>query len=430
LTKKEIQLDDANHFMSGHNVELLTIVEQAEMCKTLQTRLKLTRQEIADVMGLTRRQVETRLVEFKNFAAKGLLPTGTFPVYTEDPQGELLKDEVERITRLEINRDTKIVAQQEIFEERLTQAIGKYVHEPRDTKHIDTMYRELKKARPKSKRTEEVAVALQSDSHFGLVNSHFNDEIAKAANDRFIRKVIRLTELHRSEVPVKTIHYVLNGDNIQGSGANFPNQRWSTDQTAVDQMEMFIGIAVENIENLLLCFDNVVVDGMPGNHGYIASKKTNGEPDHANFETIAHRTLRWIFRNNKRVSFNLTDEWYQVVDIGGRQTLITHGHSIPGAGSLDGILATFRRLQSILPYYDDVLLGHFHRTERLAMSRVFGSTAERTLRMGGTMVLGDEFSEKMGASHTNEFWMYFNASGKTTAEYVIPLYEDTNGQSQ
>jgi hypothetical protein len=401
-----------------------SIEAQAEAAMILKTSLKLTRSEIGAVLDLSHRQVMSRLHRYKYYVASKSIPTAelNWDYHGNSPKAALVEDEQERLEKNAMNRESSAILRADVFEDRLAGAMALHLPTTQTLKGIDTLHKEYAAKRTKAKGHEEVAMATISDAHFGLVNEYFNVEMAKAALKLYLRKVIRLTDLHRFQCPVKTIHVNLLGDNIQGSGANFPNQRWTTLLSAVDQCEVFTEVAVEFIQELLVEFDNVVVNCQYGNHGYLAPKSSNSEPDHANYETLIHRSLAWAFRSNKRVQFNIGKEWFQSVTVFDQRFLLTHGHAVKGAGSLDGIVSVLRKWADILPQFHHVILGHFHRLNRLALPRVFGTNMQRTCYMNGTAVMGDDFIQQFGSAHTNEYWFKFVGPGRVTAEYAVSLY--------
>lgn len=399
---------------------------QAEFCHALQSKFKLTRAQIANVTDLTERQVKTRLKQYRKFVATGEIPSVEYaevkPSDSTAALDDLIDEELSKEEQSVANSEGTFLVRKRMIEDAIAEAAARCMPSSHDLKAVEKLWRSAR-TRP-SKRRVETAVALKSDWHVGLENNHYNDKVAIEVNDRFIRKTLRLTELHRTQCEVRKIVYILAGDNIQGSSANFPAQRWTVRLTAADQTEIYIGTEVKNIETLLVDYDEVEVVAMPGNHGNIYPKKTSVEPAHANFETMAHRALRWAFRNEPRVKFILTDEWYNVIDIDSYKLLVTHGHHISGGGSLDGIRASFRKLQDILPYFDAFAVGHFHQFARLTMPQSFNSHRPRAGFMNGTAILGDTHSDQFGSAHSNQWWNFFVHDGSLTAEYPVNLYVD------
>lgn len=418
-TKKELALRDARDLFASPPTDTAA---QAEAAKLMQERFRLTRAEIGNVLGITTRQVLTRLAEYKNYAAKGLIPTGNIPLgLLEEPAEEVKEDFLESQSRTEINRETKELVKIDVVLDRIAEKVAGTLPSKNELRRIDEAFRLAKKQRRRIKGDEEGVSATVSDWHLGLVNEYYNLDTARDILNRFVGKIIRLTDLHRMQCPVRRVYLNLIGDNIQGSYANFSSQRWTTTLASVDQTQMLVEAMVGVIENLLVEFDEVEVSGCHGNHGYILPGKTTTEPDQANYETIAHRTLQWAFRHNKRVKFNLLEgRWYQIVNMYGYRLAMLHGHTIPGAGSFDGIQSAVRKLN--MPDYDGMIMGHFHRAGRIPLPMFFGSRVPRTLYLNGTAIIGDDHSERFGSAHTQEWWIKFLGNGRVTAEYPVPLY--------
>jgi hypothetical protein len=269
---------------------------------------------------------------------------------------------------------------------------------------------------------EEIAIASVADLHYHLVNNTYDIELANAVVERYVNKIIQLTELHRTQCPVNKLVLLLLGDLIQGSSGNFPAQRWTTMETALDQSFALAKLLVEVIEKLLVAFDEIEVDTVFGNHGQLFPKKTSVEPEHANAELVVYRYLTFAFRNEPRVKFKVTTEWYQIVEHGGMRIFLTHGHAIPGAGSIESIIGAFRRWQDILPSFDCAFIGHFHRLALLSLPRPFGNPKPRYIFMNGSPVLDDDFSDRLGSGHSPAWWLTFAGGGRTTASYPVELY--------
>lgn len=425
-TAAEQKIEFAQQWLDGVYALTLGYPGQAELCYNLQQKFKLTRAQIATVTDLTLRQVQTRLKQYRKFAASGDIPSAEYlatglSTTAVSPYEDLVDEEYEKEEQSSATRDANFIVRHRMFEDAVAEKVAPLIAPIKaDLKAVEALW---KSARNKSKRQDaEIAVACKSDWHYGLENNLYDEKIAGEVNDRFVKKILRLTDLHRTQCPVRQLYYVLNGDNIQGSSANFPSQRWTVRMTAADQTEGYVATEIKNIETFLIDYDEVIVVCQEGNHGAIYPRKTSLEPDHANFETMAHRALRWAFRDCKRVKFLLPDEWYQVVDIDGYKLLTTHGHHISGAGSMDGIVSSFRKLQDILPYFDAFIVGHFHRSARLTMPQSYGSRKPRTGYMSGTAILGDTHSERFGAAHSNQWWVFFTGGGRVTAEYLVDLY--------
>jgi len=424
---KEQRIADANdalkYVLAGLNGDL-SPDHETELCYVLKTRFLLSRRDISVVTRLSEARVKTRLAQYKMLVAKGSIPTGVFDTLEGyEPLDEVRGEEVERQAQSLARKEGNLLLQADVWEERLVERIATHLPTDHDLSYIQLLWQEAKKCGERyttQRNDEEVAMATQSDLHYCAETRNFNFKVARQANDTFMRKVIALTEIQRKNFHVPTLHYNGLGDSIQGT-ANYDNQRWDVDRAAIDQAEAATELHVSNIELGLVNYDEVFVNLMPGNHGKIQPKSP--DPHHQNWETVIGRSLKWAFRDNPRVHFNITDEWYQVVEVLGNRFLLTHGHSIPGGGSLDGITNALRKWADILPPFDYAIMGHFHRLARLPLPKAHGSNKHRTLYLNGTAVLGDTFIEQYGASHTNLWWLLFVNPRRITAEYAVELYD-------
>ena len=419
---KQVLAEEAQIRFQDVQFKSLDLPEQSEVAHILKNRYKFTRQQIADFMGLTHRTVMTRLHTYKLYAAEGRIPSGHFAegAGEEAPLQSVLLDEVERQNRSAATKLSNIFLRGDILEQRLIAAMAPQLPTPADIKAVEALYKSAKRSKFKTNpKSEEMAMATISDLHLGLDTAQHPYKKAIEANDNYVRRVIKLTDLHRANFRVKTIHLNLLGDLIQGSSANYPSQRWDTTIPAAIQIERATEVYVRTIETFLIDFDEVIVNCSPGNHGNLAKDQT----DPGNWETIMHRSLRWAFRDNKRVKFNIEeDDFFQVVDVMGVKFLLMHGHALKG-GAFEQLITSFRKYADILPAFRYAIIGHFHRFARLPLPRQHGSTAERTLYLNGTAAERDDHIEKSGGSPTPLYWLFFVEPKGITSEAAVRLYE-------
>jgi len=431
MSAREQRVSDAYKFIEGANFD--SFAAQCELVKYLQDEYKLTRNEIAIVTGYTKRQVKTRLSSgLLSCVTQGQVPSNEFNSFISNRNGtstivdEFVADELNKRENSELGSKARRLFNQSLFVDRLAEAIARQLPTQGAIDRVNDLwahyrepFKELQDELP-----QQIAMITQSDSHFFQVSESFNTSIAMQANALFFDRVFDRTSRQRSSYRIETLHMNLLGDNMQGT-ANYDNQRWDTDRCAIDQAEALTAIYVDNIFRALLHFETIVVNGMPGNHGKIVSKST--DPDHSNWETVVLRSIRWAFRNEPRVTFNLTDDWYQVIDAMGQKFLLTHGHALHGAGSYENIIGTIRKWQDTLEYFDYVVLGHFHRLAKIPLTRNKTNPKHRFVFVNGCYPTEDSFIEKFGASHTNLQWLFFVGEHGITDAIDIELYGATNG---
>ncbi len=418
LSKKQQSLDSARDLFVNPPTD---IVEQAEAAKYLKDTLSLTRPEIALTLGITDRQVKTRLVEWKNYVLKGQIPTGMLPLGNAIPMEEVIFDVESKALETKLNKESTLIAKEDIFLTKLTTAIAPYLPTKHDLTAVEKLYREAFSGPRTHKEEEEEAVATMSDLHLYLTEKDHTVATGLQANDNFMKKVLRLTELQRSHCRVDTINLNVIGDMTQGT-ANFSNQRWTVDRPACDQAEGFTEVLVKDINLLLVNYGKVKVNVRNGNHGYIVPGKTSPDPAHSNWDTVIGRSIKWAFKDHPRVEINLSEDWYTIVEVMGTKILLTHGHDISGGGNFDQLIRTVNKWQAILPEFSICIMGHFHRIACLPLPREHGSTKPRTLYTNGTAVISDSFLQRMGGSPTSQWWLMFFGKRGLTNEYRVDLY--------
>ena len=111
---------------------------------------------------------------------------------------------------------------------------------------------------------------------------------------------------------------------------------------------------------------------------------------------------QWIgvfLRDHDNIDIEIPKSFSHVFDVAGRKILIMHGDSIAGGGSQTSIKRAVSNLREVMQYnsvvvtddsfgaaeyFDDVLIGHFHRVDEMDIGT--GS-----LHICGTTKGGDEF---------------------------------------
>lgn len=409
-----------------------TFEGQCEAAKYIQDKHKLGRADIALILELSERQVKTRLSSgLLNCVAKGLIPSVEFESktgFSSKAAIEVLKDEDAKSENLKLGSEARNVLKMSHFSDKLLAAIGSQLPSEEMLERLKLYAASFKTFRVNNEnRPTKIAMATMSDAHFFQVSGTFNPEVAQKANFMYFHQVFERTRLARMHSNIDTIHLNLLGDNMQGT-ANYDNQRWDADRPSIDQAEWLTKIYVGNVIACLQHFDHVVINGMPGNHGKITKNST--DPDYSNWETVVLRSLQWAFRTHNRVTFNLTDDWYQIIEANGQKFMLTHGHAMHGAGNYDNVVSTIRKWQDTLEYFDYVVLGHFHRLAMLPLTRNKSNPKHRFVFMNGCYPTEDSFIEKFGASHTNLQWLFFIGEAGITDAIDIELYGDHNGATK
>jgi hypothetical protein len=220
----------------------------------------------------------------------------------------------------------------------------------------------------------------------------YNFEIFQRRAERYrtaVQKILRY-------VPNKidNCHVVFGGDLVDGRTI-FRGQQRQTElgvtQQVIAAYETFAHFLADIME---MGFDEVVVTGVPGNHGRIGKWGELGPED--NLDLLLLYFLRERFKGVDGIRFNIPETWWALLNIKGWRFLIAHGDEfkswlkIPFYGALgfksrmrELLRESFPREWAAEADFDFILAGHHH--EQAAFGNIL---------LNGCWPGGSEFSLK------------------------------------
>lgn len=178
--------------------------------------------------------------------------------------------------------------------------------------------------------TEQVAVALFSDYHFGsridrrASNglAEYNPDIARERLARWRDGVLRFTQLWQIVNEVNTLHLFALGDDIEGHGNLFGSQKFQISDSVNFQILEFAKDMTEVIIEFLSRYEKIKIYKVPGNHGRITnSHKEAYIVD--NFETLAWELIGRNAQNIVGGSWSTTENGIRQL-VGGPVELYIH----------------------------------------------------------------------------------------------------------
>lgn len=217
----------------------------------------------------------------------------------------------------------------------------------------------------------EVALIHATDWQCGKKTISFDIATLSKRIETFAEKVIELTDIQRKHHPVKECVLMFGGDMVEGVSI-FPGQAYEIESHLFEQLFEVSRIMEQMVRTFSAYFEKVTIVCEYGNHGRLGRK--GDMPNGDNIDRVAYRITSDRTKDLKNVTWQQSDDWYQMVNIGKYKALLVHGDEI---GSYGGIL---RKVSSwstgVVEPFLDCYVGHFHTPTTLTMAnagRIFVS---------------------------------------------------------
>lgn len=268
----------------------------------------------------------------------------------------------------------------------------------------------------KRKSRGEVALIHTTDWQIGKLTSSYNVDVCARRIKELTEKVVHLTEIQRSHHPVRSCTVMFGGDMVEGITI-FPGQAYEVEATLFTQLFEAAKIMETQIRTLSVNFETVNVVVEWGNHGRLGRK--GDYPAGDNIDRILYNIVRDRVKDLKNVSWQGSDDWYQIVEIGNYTALLVHGDEISGGG---GSVAVLKKCNAwatgVVESFDDIYMGHFHTPTSLALAN--GGRAFMT----GSTESGSEYARMFVAAvgkPSQRLHFVDPDKGRVTAEYILWL---------
>jgi hypothetical protein len=207
------------------------------------------------------------------------------------------------------------------------------------------------------------------------VTTSYNSEVMKERVLRFVDKARRITEIQRSDHPVKDCTIMFGGDMVEGI-FNFAQQVFEIDATIFEQYVTVALLLVEVVQSALEIYESVTVVAEWGNHGRIGSKR-DAVPKSDNFDRMTYELARRLLMSEERLRGDDCPEDIQRVEIGEYRALLMHGDEVGRAGfaSPSAWQAAGNRWKAGAYEWDfqDLYVGHYHRHAQEGLSDGLGA---------------------------------------------------------
>jgi hypothetical protein len=267
----------------------------------------------------------------------------------------------------------------------------------------------------------EVALWHLTDLQGAKRTTSYDSEVMRRRVHQFVDKSLSITEIQRSDHPVRSCVVLFGGDMVEGL-FNFPTQPFEVDATLFEQWTRVSRLLIEVVERALEAHDDVTVVAEWGNHGRIGSKR-DAVPRSDNIDRMCYETARMSLASQKRLTWADCPEDIQRVEIGNYRALLLHGDETGRNGyvSQTTFLSYLNRLKAGAYgwAFRDVYSGHYHTHDERAMSDGHGAWYQT----GSTESDNRYARDGLGASAQPSQRLHFiePEKGLVTAQYKIRL---------
>lgn len=324
--------------------EIWSVERKIELLKLVLTEKQngATWKEVAEMMGTTKDAVKNvylrtdwvELLKENNLTEDDVISMsgeeyGLPEVDIEETAKKLISEKKISLTNNQelkkVKEHISFIAEKELITDKIIEAIKKVP---------DISPNQIKVPTPKTKLSPQESVLLISDSHIGLAViedevgglGQYNVQIFRKRLDGLITSVRNITELHRTNHPLDTIHVIFLGDIVHGSN---DAGKWGflhTEQTVVDQVFEACQQFTLALLTLRQFYKNVKVYGCSGNHGRVGQKGM--EKLFVNWDYIIYKWIESSLSRQEGISFDFPKSPFHTIDVFGKRLLITHGDNI------------------------------------------------------------------------------------------------------
>ena len=273
------------------------------------------------------------------------------------------------------------------------------------------------------KRTKSPEVALwhMTDWQGAKVTTSYNSEVMRERVKLFVKKALSITEIQRTDHPVKDCVIMFGGDMVEGLW-NFPTQPFEVDATLFKQFVTVAKLIEEVVAEALANYEHVTVIAEWGNHGRLGSKR-DAIPKSDNLDRMTYELARQRLDGEERLTWEDCPEDIQRVEIGNYRALLMHGDEVGRSGfaSPSTWQAAGNRWKSGAYGWDflDLYLGHYHKVAQENLA-----DGEGAIYWTGSTESDNRYArDSMAASGTPSQRLHFvdPDRGRVTAQYVVWL---------
>ncbi len=224
-------------------------------------------------------------------------------------------------------------------------------------------------------KNEAVGIALASDWHVEervnpkTINylNEYNPDIARFRANNYFTNLLKLIEKERQDVTIDKLILWLGGDLITGyihDELIEDNFMSPTEAILFAQELIYTGIKflLEHGK-----FNEIIIPTSYGNHGRVQVKKKISSAYKNSYEWMLYHTLSQFFESESRIKFQISDGYFNYLEIFGKTVRFSHGDFVGYNGGIGGVSIPlnkhiYRANQQSMA--DLNCIGHFHQLTR------------------------------------------------------------------
>lgn len=219
-----------------------------------------------------------------------------------------------------------------------------------------------------------VPVAFASDWHLdevvfkkqvGGVNE-YNRKIAVARCGQFFDHTVTLAKRYIGGIDYNGLYLLLGGDMF--SGNIHEELKETNESTLIESILFWIEPLVSGIRHLADNFEHMHIPCVVGNHGRNSRKPIAKNRAQDNFDWLFYHMLAMQFKNDPRITWDISPAADTSFTIYDTDFLLTHGDQFRGGSGIAGLLSPLllgdhrkrKRQTAIKQPYDWMVYGHWH----------------------------------------------------------------------
>ena len=237
---------------------------------------------------------------------------------------------------------------------------------------------------PSYSAKETADILVISDWQAGHLTPSFNGSVLKSR----VLKLCSELKYKQKQSNSKVLHIFLLGDMVHGERVGKTVNLDELELSVKEQIfDTVLPLLTTLIKTGLSAYKTVKVDCVRGNHGVLDKTYSLS----TNLDDFIYYFIKDRFREEKRLTFSIAENFYKITTVLGHSVFITHGDSIKSAATKVPFNAITTRVQNWMSSagkFDAAFLGHFHTYGSVDFNGI-------TIFENGTVVTDDSWVLKV-----------------------------------